>query len=288
MKEKCLVSGNAGFIGSHIADALIDRGCEVYGMDNLSTGREQNINPRVDFNLMDVRERRSWESLPTVDYVFHTAALARIPRSIKDPVETNDVNVRGTLNALEYCRRVGAKMIYSSSSSVYGDASLPTKEDHPKSPENPYALQKLMGEEYLRIYQQLFSIGGVALRYFNVYGERQVPGGAYSSVIGIFLDQKSKGQPLTITGNGEQKRDFTYVKDIVQANLLAIGWRGVVNIGAGDNKSINEIAEAVGGEKRHIDERPGEMRETLADNSKARELGWQPTKNVLEWIREQT
>lgn len=285
---KCIVTGGAGFIGSHVVDLLIDQGYEVHVVDNLSTGLRENINPKAIFHNIDIQDEYSIIHLPKVEYVFHLAALARIQPSIQDPIITNLVNVNGTLNLLEYCRSKGAKIIFSSSSSIYEAVDLPTEEEDEKDPKNPYALQKWISEQYIRLYSELYNVDYTILRYFNVYGERQIPNGAYAAVIGIFLEQAKKGLPLTITNDGEQRRDFTYVKDVAVANVLAINWpRNAYNIGAGNNYSVNEIAKAIGGDIVNIGERIGEIKETLADNEKALAQGWMPTTNVIDWIKRQ-
>lgn len=285
---KCLVTGIAGFIGSHLADLLIEQGHEVIGIDNLSTGKKENINPKASFIQRDIRDKTSIKTLPKVDFVFHLASLARIQPSIDDPVESNDVNLNGTLNLLEYCRDNKAKLIFSSSSSIYEGSKLPTSETDPIEPKNPYALQKWLCEQYIRLYGELYDLDYTILRYFNVYGERQILDGAYAAVVGIFLDQKSKDEPLTITNDGEQARDFTYVGDVARANLMAMEWdRESYNIGTGQNYSINQIADFVGGQKKYVGERKGEVRATQADNTKALSKGWKPTLTIQEWINEQ-
>lgn len=281
---KCLVLGGAGFIGSHVADALIDEGHEVAVVDCLATGKKSNLNSRAKFIKGDIEDKDLWKNLASHTHVFHLAARARIQPSIKHPLKSHNTNVNGTLNALEYCRKHGSKLIFSGSSSVFRGDKLPTKEGDSKDPLNPYSLQKYICERYIKLYHKLYGLDYVILRYFNVYGERQVLGGGYAAILGIFLDQKAKGKHLTITGDGEQRRDFTYVKDVAKANLMATGWQGTFNIGSGKNHSINEIADMIGGTKEYIDERIGEVRETLADNSKARALGWQPTMEISKWL----
>jgi UDP-glucose 4-epimerase len=280
--SKILVTGGLGFVGSNLVDALIQGGDDVTIIDNLSSGKLENLNPEAKFNKADITHKYIWDILTKFDYVFHTAALARIQPSIKDPLPGHDANVNGTLNVLEYCRRTRAKLIFSSSSSIYQGNKLPTREQDPKYSKNPYALQKYICEQYIELYAQLYGLDYVILRYFNVFGKRQLTEGAYATALGIFLKQKAEGKPMTITNDGEQRRDFTYIDDVVKANIMAMDWKGTFNIGAGNNYSINEIADLIGGERGYIGARLGEVRETLADNSKARQKGWYPTPNALE------
>lgn len=283
---KVLVTGGAGFIGSHLVDELVGRGYEVDVVDNLSTGKKENLNPKAQFTFNDITKDAYWYSIrgEKYDYVFHTAALARIQPSIKHPVESHENNVNATLKVLEYCREHDAKLIFSGSSSVFSGEDLPANENSPKLARNPYSLNKLINEQYIDLYAELYKLRTVTLRYFSVYGERQLLEGAYRTVIGIFINQKASGEPLTITGDGEQRRDFTYVGDVVNANIMAMDWEGNYNIGAGKSYSINEIADVFGVEKLYIPATPGEVRETLADNSKAKYEGWIPRTNVKEWI----
>lgn len=281
---KCLVTGGAGFIGSHVTDLLIEKGYEVIVLDDLSTGKLENVNPKARFINGDIRNPYVYDQFGAVDYVFHLAALARIQPSIEDPVTSNDVNLVGTLQVLEFCRKTKAKLIFSGSSSIYEGSILPTLESSFKLPKNPYALQKSICEQYIKLYHELYDVNYAILRYFNVYGERQILDGAYAAVIGIFLDQKANGQKLTITNDGEQRRDFTYVKDVAYANLFATKWKGIYNIGTGKNYSVNEIAEFVGGEKEYVGDRLGEARATQADNTKAMNRGWKPTMDIKDWI----
>lgn len=283
--SRVVVTGGYGFVGGHVVEALIEAGHEVTIIDNLISGKQDSINVPVKFIKADIQTHKIEEKY---DYVFHLAALPRVQASIDDPVKTHESNLTGTLNVLEYCRRSGAKLIFSSSSSIYEGDTLPTKEEDKKHPRSPYAMHKYMSEAYIRLYNELFGVEYVNLRYFNVYGERASADGSYPLVIALFLKQKAEGKPLTITNSGEQKRDFTYVKDVAQANLLAMDWEnGDYNIGAGNNYSVNELTKIIGGETVNIGERKGEPFATLADNSKAVKAGWKQTTNVEEWLRGQ-
>tara|TARA_B100000287_G_C20547838_1_gene747257 strand:- start:191 stop:1105 length:915 start_codon:yes stop_codon:yes gene_type:complete len=294
---KCLVTGGAGFIGSNLTDKLIDDGHDVIILDNLSTGNQYNINKKAKFYRVDITQMRrdsDFSMFEGVDVVFHLACLARVQPSIEEPVLYHDANVNGTINILEGCRRHNVKrFVFSSSSSVYGDVEekdLPTSENANLNPMSPYALHKLVGEQYCKLYTDLYGIETVSLRYFNVYGERQNTEGAYCLVMGVFAGQMLEGKPMTINGDGEQRRDFTYVGDVVDANIKVgltdkISWLGeVFNIGAGDNRSVNDVANLLGGEKIHRDP-VIEPKATLADNSKAKNvLNWKPTQDFEKWV----
>lgn len=294
--SKTLVTGGAGFIGSNLADRLIADGNEVVILDNLSTGKQENINPKAKFVKCDISNYD--EIAPHFagcDMVFHTAALARIQPSIQDPLAANKTNITGTLNVLWAAKNAGVKkFINSGSSSVYGDhdpAEYPLKESASTHQTSPYALQKMVGESYCRLFSELYGLPTVCLRYFNVYGRRQLTEGAYAAVIGIFLDQREHGKPMTIVGDGTKRRDYTHINDIVQGNILAaekdVPAGEVINLGAGKNYSVNEVAALIGGETANIPDRPGEYQMTLADNSKARQiLGWEPTVSLPEGIAE--
>lgn len=285
------ITGGCGFIGSHIYESLIEHGYKVKVIDNLSTGSIENLPKGATIHVKDIN-RVTPKDFENVDIVFHCAALARVQMSIEQPIRYNEVNIDGTLKVLEASRQVGVKkLIYSASSSAYGDTDqFPTPEDAKTNPMSPYALQKFVGELYCKQYSMCYDLNTVCLRYFNVYGERMPISGAYRTVIGIFQDLKRQGKPLTITNDGEQRRDFTYVKDVVKANILAmdndrVGNGDVFNIGNGKNYSVNEIAAAFGGPVEFIGE-VLEPRQTLADNTKAKEkLGWNTTQDVIEWIK---
>src|SRR5579863_2279111 len=289
-----LVTGGAGFIGSHLTDALIAQGLRVRVLDNFVAGLRENVNPAAEIVAADVRELASIRpAFAGVDCVFHMAALPRVMLSIEHPVETHLTNVVGTLNALIAARDAGVRrFIYSGSSSVYGDQStLPLRESMTPNPLNPYALQKLAGEQYTRMFHRLFAMSTLTLRYFNVYGPRMATAGAYVTVIGVFLDQRARRQPLTLHGDGSQTRDFTHVRDVVRANLLAmdcaIADGRTLNIGRGRNLSVITIAAMIGGPVAHLERRPADARDTLADISQARAiLEWEPEVATEDGVRE--
>ncbi len=289
---KCLVTGGAGFIGSNLVDELIKRGDEVIIIDNLSTGRKENLNSDAEFYEVDIRDLEKIKPLfKSVDYVFHLAAFARVQPSIADPITANDINLNGTLNVLTAAKDANVKkVVYSASSSAYGDQEkMPLREDMPAHPLSPYGLQKYVGELYCRLFSEIYGLSTVSLRYFNIYGKRQLLQGAYCLVMGIFVRQRKNNEPMTITNDGEQRRDFTSVIDAVKANILAaasdkVGKGEVINIGRGKNYSVNELAKMIGGPVKNIGPRI-EPKETLADNSLAKELlGWEPTVELPEWL----
>lgn len=294
-KKKAVVTGGAGFIGSHIVDELLKRGHEVHVIDNFAAGKsEDRINPNATYYEVDVRERaKITPIIEGADVVFHLAALPRVQFSIDNPEESHDVNVNGALNVLLAARdgKVG-KVVYSASSSAYGDQPiLPLSEDMLPQPKSPYALQKYVGEHYCRIFSAIFGLPTVSLRYFNAYGKRADPNGPYAQAIIKFLNFRKQGMPLTVTGDGEQTRDSIHVSDIVRANMLAyekdtVGQGEVINIGSGRNVSVNEIARMIGGEVVHIAPRI-EPHDTLADITCAKELlNWEPTVSLEDGIAE--
>jgi len=292
--EKVVVTGGSGFIGSHVVDALVEEGYEVHVIDNLSGGRNDKLNPMAFYHNKDLRKIEDLlEVFFGAKFVFHLAAMPRVQYSIENPFETNDANVNGTLNVLIASQKCGVKrVIYSASSSAYGDQDvMPLVEEMSAKPKSPYGLQKYIGELYCKLWSEIYGVESVCLRYFNVYGPRLDPDGAYALVIGRFLKQRKENLPMTITGDGEQTRDFTHVKDVARANVLAaksdkVGNGGVINIGAGKNVSIKRVAELIGGPIQFIPARL-EPRNTLADNSKARELlDWEPKIEFEEGIGE--
>ena len=292
---KYVVVGGAGFIGSHIVDKLVEQNHEVVIIDNLSTGKMENVNPKASVEYIDICNENECSAMVEImsgaDALFLLAAKARVQPSIENPVEYETNNTIGTLNVLKCASDAGVRrVVYSASSSAYGNTEkLPSKESDPVNPLSPYGAQKYYGEVMCKMFSEVYGLETVSLRYFNIYGERQNVGGAYAMVIGIFVDQLLNGKPMTIRGDGEQRRDFTYVGDVVNANILAsqsenVGNGEVINIGNGDNRSINDIADMIGGERIHR-EPVIEPKETLADNSLAEELlGWKPTQNIEDWV----
>ena len=292
--RKAIVTGGAGFIGSNLVNRLIEKGIEVVVLDNLSTGKEENINPKAKFIQCDISKSSIFDlmyNMKGADVVFHLAALARVQPSIEDPIPFNEVNITGTLNILLAAHKTGIKrVIYSASSSAYGNTDiLPTPEDAPTNPLSPYGLQKYVGEQYCKMFSEVYGLDTVSLRYFNVYGEQMNFGGAYKTVIAVFIEQMQKGEKLNIVNEGNQRRDFTYVGDVCNANILAATTSNkfngeVFNVGNGDNFSVNEVADMFGGEKKYGEKRI-EPFETLADNQKIKSFGWKPTGNLSEWIK---
>jgi nucleoside-diphosphate-sugar epimerase len=293
VQRTVLVTGGSGFIGSNLVDALIGCGLRVRTIDNFSTGNRAQVNPEAELVESDIRNAKEIKpAFAGVDCVFHVAALPRVPLSIEMPLETHMVNVVGTLNVLTAAREEGVRrVVYSGSSSVYGDQPrLPLREDMCPNPLNPYALQKLTGEQYARMFHNFYGLQTLTLRYFNVFGPRMATEGAYLTVISVFLRARREGSELTIHGDGEQTRDFTHVHDVVTANLLAMDCAVAdgrpINIGQGHNVSVNRIAQMIGGRKVYLPTRPGDARHTLADFSAAeRILGWRPAVSTEDGIR---
>ena len=295
---RALVIGGAGFIGSNLVDRLIKDNHVVAVWDNLSTGKRNNVNPRAHFINCDVTKgydaRKVLMDSFKPDVVFHLAALARVQPSIENPIEYHNANVNGTLNILNLCVECGVKrFVFSSSSSVYGDVEekdLPTTEECGLNPMSPYALHKLVGEQYCKLFSELYDIETVCLRYSNVYGEGQPTEGAYCNVMGIFEQQKERGDKLTIVGDGKQRRDFVYVGDVVSANIKVgttkMKFNGdIFNIGSGKSYSVNQIAQWIGGETTNIESRI-EPKETLLHSGKANFiLNWETTMELEKWIK---
>ena len=285
---KALVTGGKGFIGSHVVELLLEEGHEVIVIDDESAA-ENGIFYKIGgakYYKLDIRDKEILPLFKGVDWVFHLAARSRIQPSLINPEETFDVNVMGTLNVLQAARAAGvSKVVYSGSSSYYGLKNpIPNTEDMPPDCLNPYSVSKYQGELICKMYSTLWEVPTVVLRYFNVYGPREPDRGQYAPVIGLFKRQRDTGEMLTIIGDGEQRRDFTHVKDVAMANYLAAKSdvvHDVFNVGTGTNYSVNQIAEMVGGAPTYVPARPAESRETRADISKATQLlGWQPKFNL--------
>ncbi|MDD5294460.1 MAG: NAD-dependent epimerase/dehydratase family protein [Patescibacteria group bacterium] len=290
---KCLVTGGAGFVGSNLVDELINQGDEVIVIDNLATGKREQVNSKANFYKLDLRNLEDIKScFIGVDYVFHEAALARVQPSIEDPIKYNDNNVNAMLNVLVAARDAKVKkVIYASSSSIYGNQKkMPLTEDMEAAPISPYGLQKYIGEEYCRLFSSVYKFPTVCLRYFNVYGPRMATDGAYASVVSIFGQQRKRGEPMTVAGDGTNLRTYTFVKDIVRANILAaksdIGDGRAINAGQSTEYNVNQIAEMLGGPVTNIAPRI-EPKRNLCGNALAKKLlGWQPTMDLPEWLPE--
>ena len=294
---KAIVTGGNGFIGSHLVDSLIDLGWDVIVIDDNSAECNEQFyfNDRAKNYKIDICEYDTILPLfEGVDVVFHLAAESRIQPAILNPIRATQVNVGGTCNILQAAREMGVdRVIYSSTSAAYGLLNNPPlNEEMPKDCLNPYSVTKCAGEELCAMYSKMFGLKTITFRYFNVYGERQPLRGQYAPVVGLFMEQSKRGEPMTIVGDGLQRRDFTYVKDVVQANILAAtttnegAFNQIFNVGTGQNNSVLDIAKFINTEYKFIPARLGEARETLADNTKIKALlGWEPTVSFLEWLR---
>ena len=305
-----LVTGGAGFIGSNIAEKLVEMGEEVVVFDNLSTGHEGNIEhfrQGIKFVKGDIRSASEVrDALDGVDHVLHQAALASVPRSIDDPVLVNEVNVGGTLTVLEESRHAGVKsLVYAASSSAYGDSEvLPKREDMLPEPLSPYAISKLVGEHYCSVYSKVYGLPTVSIRYFNVFGPRQDPASQYAAVIPIFVTHLLEGKSPTIYGDGEQSRDFTYVGNVVRANIIAARWEQaagqVINVACGGRFTLNELYQmlceltGVSIDPVYAETRPGDVKHSHADISMAEKLlGYsvetgleEGLKRTVEWYKQ--
>jgi len=303
--RRALVTGGAGFIGSHLVAGLVAEGWRVRVLDDLSSGREANladVAAEVELLRGDVRDERALaRAADGVEVVFHQAALASVPLSVAEPLRTHSVNVDGTLHVLEAARRAGVRrVVYAASSSAYGDGEeLPKLESMPANPVSPYALQKHAGELYCRLYTSLYRLEAVALRYFNIFGPRQDPASEYAAVIPRFICAALAGEGATIFGDGEQTRDFAFVQDAVRANLLAADAERapgeVINVATGRSTSLNQLWHAiraitgVRADARHAPARAGDVRASVADLSRARELlGFEPAIDLQEGLRRTT
>ncbi|NQU61398.1 MAG: GDP-mannose 4,6-dehydratase [Rhodospirillales bacterium] len=282
-----VVTGGAGFVGSHMVDLLLERGHSVRIIDNLTGGRESNLahvkdNPGLDLDTRDIRDLLTDDNLfSDAKYVFHFAGIGDIVPSIENPADYMSTNIMGTVSVLEAARHAGCeKLVYAASSSCYGLADVPTTEDHRVRPEYPYALSKNLGEEAVFHWHRVYGLPVNSIRIFNAYGPRVRTTGVYGAVFGVFLKQKLAGEPFTVVGDGTQRRDFLYVTDVVKAFLLAAETDRageIYNLGAGAPQPVNRLVELLGGETVSVPKRPGEPDCTWADISKIRDhLGWEP------------
>jgi nucleoside-diphosphate-sugar epimerase len=298
---KTLVTGGGGFIGSHLVDRLLSEGHDVRVLDNFATGKRENllgVADQVELVEGDVQSyERAHTAVDGADVVFHQAALPSVPRSVQDPLTSNATNVTGTLNVLLAARDAGVRrVVFASSSSVYGaNPELPKREDMATLPIAPYAVAKQAAESYCRSFTQVFGLETVALRYFNVFGPRQDPLSQYSAVVPNFITAALDGAEPVIFGDGEQSRDFTYIDNVVEANICAMGAEGVAgstfNVAAGERTSLNRLIELVAEitgrplEPRYEAPRPGDVRHSEADVSRAeRELGYRPIVSLEEGL----
>ena len=293
---KAVVTGGQGFIGSHVVDRLLSEGYEVHALDNQSAecNEEFYTNSRAIEHAVDICNfHKVKEIFEGAEVVFHLAAESRIQPAILNPILATQINVVGTCSILQAARECEVKrVVYSSTSAGYGlQNEPPLREDMPNDCLNPYAVTKCAGEDLCVMYHHLFGLNTVSLRYFNVYGDRQPLQGQYAPVVGLFLRQRDNGEPLTIVGDGLQRRDFTHVDDIVEANFLAAttdnkeAFGEVFNVGTGTNFSVLEVAQLISSNYIHIPARQGEARHTLADNSKIRKiLKWKPSHSIEDWI----
>lgn len=296
--QTALVTGGAGFVGSHLAEALLDRDADVRVLDDFSSGRRENVPSGADVVEGDIRDAETVRAaVGDCDVVFHQAGLVSVPASVADPLASQAANVTGTLHVLEAAREADARVVVASSVAVYGTPDeTPVAETAPKDPQSPYGVDKLAVDAYARRYHDLYGLETVALRYFNVYGPRQ-RAGDYSGVVATFLEQAGSGQPLTVHGDGTQTRDFVHVTDVVAANLAAATASDAAgrayNVGTGDSVEIRELAELV---RRvtgtdagivHTDARAGDVEHSEADAARAhRDLGWQATVDLADGLRE--
>jgi nucleoside-diphosphate-sugar epimerase len=296
-KNRIIVTGGAGFIGAHLTRALIKAGHEVFVIDSLVSGKKEDVDRKAEIHVVDIGDlnllKKTFEVIGDIDYVFHLACRPRVQFSIDFPDQTNDTNITGTLNVLIAARDSKVKrVVFSASSSAYGDQKImPLVETMQPNPKSPYGLQKYVGELYMHMFSQIYGLETVCLRYFNVYGPDQDPAGGYAQAIPKFIDQTKNNKPITITGDGEQTRDFTHVRDVVKANFLAmdhpkVGRGEVINIGCGKNVSMNYVAKLIGGRIEYLPARL-EPRDTKADNRLAKKLlGWKPEVTIESGIAE--
>ena len=288
--KKVVVTGGAGFIGSHLAEKLAGQNYHVTILDNLLTGKLKNIDEllskkNVDFNQGSITDLPLLQKLfQEAEFIFHLAALTSVPTSIEDPLATNEINITGTLNVLIASRDNGIrKVVFASSCAIYGDApTSPQKEDTPPNPISPYALTKLVGECYCHLFRRIYGLSTVCLRYFNVYGPRQDPQSQYAAVIPAFIGRAIQGLPPVIFGDGEQSRDFVFIEDVTQGTILAAqnDAEGACNLGSGQSTSVNQLAQSILKLMRknlqpiHAELRPGDLRQSVADTSQAQRFGY--------------
>jgi UDP-glucose 4-epimerase len=299
---KAVVTGGAGFIGSHIADECVKRGWQVAILDDLSTGRIDNIKHLISannqFTLGSITDLPVlYKLFKGADYIFHEAAMVSVPGSLEDPILAHETNLTGTLNVLMAAREAGVKkVVFASSSAVYGDTpTLYKREDSLPNPQSPYAVNKLASEYYCKVFEEAYGLRTVCLRYFNVYGPRQRPDSNYAAVIPKFIQRVKAVCPPIIFGDGEQTRDFVFVKDIVAANLLALesGAAGIFNVGTGESTNLNQLSGMILTIFKHSDikpvhekERPGDIKVSLADINRIKELGYTPKYRLMDGLVE--
>lgn len=290
--KKCVVTGGAGFIGSHLAEQLLEQGAEVVVLDDLRAGKRERVPQKARFIEADINDKKSSEAFKGAEIIFHLAAIPGVPVSIEDPLGTHTVNVDGMANVFEAARASGARrVVFASSAAVYGDQEVSTfTEDMELKPMSPYALHKVIGEYTGKTWAAVYGLEAVSLRFFNVYGPHMDPAGPYAAVVGKFLEWRAKGAPLMITGDGEQTRDFVYVTDIAHACMLAatssnVGKGEAINIGTGAGVSVNEVASIIGGETEHVPPRL-EIKHAVANITKAKELlDYQPQIDFQSGLR---
>jgi UDP-glucose 4-epimerase len=287
---RAIVTGGAGFIGSHVVDALLARGDDVLVLDDLSNGKLENV-PDAPVEVLDIREPLD-QHFAGADVCFHLAAQVDVRVAVERPQHDAKVNVIGTVNVLEAARRHGTQVVFASTGgAIYGECDGPAREDAPREPISPYGVSKLAGEEYLAAYSRLYEVGHVSLRYANVYGPRQDPYGE-AGVVAIFLGRLAAGEPPRIFGDGGQTRDYVFAGDVARATLAAVGVRGVYNVGTGIETSVSELYSLCRGvagselQAEHGDARLGEVQRSVLDPSRAeQELGWRPEIGLEEGLR---
>jgi UDP-glucose 4-epimerase len=292
MSRKAVVTGGAGFIGSHLVDALIECSFDVHVVDSYAAGkRADRISAKATYREVDVRDEKLASVLDGAQYVFHLAALPSVPYSLEHPLETFEVNAGATINVLRAAQRAGVKrVVLASSAAVYGDSQeLPLREDAFPNPKSPYGFQKQVSELACRYWSEQEGLSTVSLRYFNVYGPRFDPEGAYALVVGRFLKRRMEGKPLTISGDGTHTRDYVHVRDIARANVLAaesaaVGKGELINVGTGRESSVLHVAALIGGELEYVEERVEPAR-SAADIRRAKALlGWKPSIKLEDGI----